>query len=72
MQSLSYAYEKELKLEDKYGTESILSKLSNRLGVGLKVNTPEQALSYMIGNNAAFRRGEFTSQVRAKNWKRRY
>ena len=66
MQSLSYAYEKELKLEDKYGTESILSKLSNRIGVGLKVNTPEQALSYMIGNNAAFRRGEFTSQVRAK------
>ena len=66
MQSLSYALEKELNLEDTYGTKNILSKLSNRFGFGLKVNTPEKALSYLIGNNAAFRRGEFTSQVRAK------
>ena len=66
MQSLSYALEKELNLEDTYGTQNILSKLANRAGFGLKVNTPEKALSYLIGNNAAFRRGEFTSQVRAK------
>mgnify|MGYP003147398360 CR=1 FL=1 len=66
LQSLSYFFEKELQLEEDFGTETLFSKIKNRFGKGLDVNTKDKALRYMIGNNAAFRKGELTSQVRTK------
>ena len=66
LQSLSYFFEEELQLEDKFGTETLFSKIKNRFGRGLDVNTKDKALRYMIGNNAAFRKRKLTSQVRQK------
>jgi len=61
VQSLLFAQQKGLETG-----ESLTDKVKSFVGLGLKIDTPKKALDYILNNNAAFRLGELTSQVKKR------
>mgnify|MGYP003637338920 CR=1 FL=1 len=46
--------------------ESFFGKIGSKLGFGLEIDSSKKALDYILNNNAAFRLGELTEQVKKK------